>query len=88
MARRFFVKVFAPTRQALVGLQGFDLDLFAQTATETQGRCAIDGLVTLQELERLVDAGYQVLVEEEASRRARAHREVSGLDDFVESMEG
>lgn len=87
MGRRFFVKVYAPNRQALVGLQGFDLDLFAQTATETEGQCAIDGLMTLEEVERLVDAGYRVLVEEEASRRARAHHEVSGLDDFVESME-
>lgn len=87
MARRFFVKVMAPDRQALVALQGFDLDLFAPTATEAEGHCAIDGLITLHELERLVDAGYQVLVQEEASRRARAQHEVSGLDDFIASME-
>jgi hypothetical protein len=72
MADRFFVKVFAPTRAGLAQLQKFDLDLFQPTARADEREATIEGLLTMHDVEQLVRNGYRVLVEEEASKRARA----------------
>jgi hypothetical protein len=71
MADRFFVKVFASGKRELLQLQKFDFDLFQPTARVREGEAVIEGLLTLEEVERLVKSGYRVLVEEESSKRAR-----------------
>ena len=84
--KRYFVTVRAPSRQAMVDLAGFHLDLFqatAQTLEDSGG--AIQGLLTLDEIGRLVDAGYQVTVEAPDTARARAH-ETSTFADWLEGM--
>ena len=71
MADRFFVKVFASSKRELLQLQKFDLDLFQPTARFGEGAAVIEGLLTMEQVERLVKSGYRVLVEEESSKRAR-----------------
>jgi hypothetical protein len=69
---RYFVTVYAPGREALLALSQQDLDLFKPTAREADaGELRIDGLLTLEEIGRLVDAGYRVLVQTHAAHKAR-----------------
>jgi hypothetical protein len=83
MADRFFVKVFAAGKRQLLELQKFDVDLFQPTARATEAEAVIEGLLTMDEVERLVKAGYRVLVEEESSKRARA-RDVIELGHWLQ----
>jgi hypothetical protein len=85
--RRYFVTVVARTRQSLRDLSEEDLDLVQATAKEDEeGRCTIEGLLTIDEVERLVDVGYEVVVHEEASRRARAQTETIEFEQWREDM--
>jgi hypothetical protein len=69
---RYFVTVYAPGREALLALSQEELDLFKPTAKEADvGELRIDGLLTLEEIGRLVDAGYRVLVQAHEAHRAR-----------------
>ena len=85
--RRFFVKVLAPSRRALVDLQKFDFDLFQATARQSGEEYTIEGLLSLEEVERLVDAGYRVLVEEHESKRSRARVEVTDFGSWLQGMQ-
>jgi len=48
----------------------------------------IDGLLTLEEIERLVVDGYRVLINEDADRRARARTETIEFEEWLKGMEG
>ena len=88
MVRRFFVTVLAPSKHALVSLKEYNLDLFQVTAKVTeQNEFAIDGLLNLEEIGRLVEEGYRVLVNEESSKRARARTEVAEFQQWIRGME-
>ena len=64
MADRFFVTVFARDTEHLRRLfERGAMDLFA-TRRDERKRPAIDGLVTLADVGRLVEDGYEVLVTE------------------------
>jgi hypothetical protein len=62
-------------------LRALDLDLFKPTAREAvptapgdpgrAGEFTVEGLLTLEEIGRLVSAGYRVLVHEDAAQKAR-----------------
>lgn len=84
-ARRYFVTVHAATRQAMVDLASFHFDLFQATARAEGGGGAIGGLLTLDEVAALVDAGYRVTVEEPDLARSRA-RQTSTFADWLEGM--
>jgi hypothetical protein len=62
MAGRFFVSIRASDEQQFRRLFDYDLDLFASRKDE--GRFDVDGLITLEDVNRLVEDGYQVLVAE------------------------
>jgi hypothetical protein len=87
---RFFVTVFARDRAALRQLADFDLDLFQATARagdEGEGEePRIEGLLSLEEIGRLVEAGYRVAVEATESSRSRAAEQVVQAQDFLKSM--
>jgi hypothetical protein len=85
MQGRYFVTVQAPTGRAMIKLAEFELDLFQATARETADGGAIEGLLTLEEIGRVVDAGYQVTVEEPDSARSRSH-ETATFDEWLEGM--
>jgi hypothetical protein len=80
---RFFVRVFAANPLALRRLQKFDFDLFQPTARRTEDkRASIDGLLTMEQIEKLVLDGYQVLIEEEASKRAHGQKEIMTVEEW------
>ncbi|HEX2324178.1 MAG TPA: hypothetical protein VHQ00_02200 [Chloroflexota bacterium] len=78
---RSFVTVIAGGREGLLALRALDLDLFKPTAREAvptapgdpgrAGEFTVEGLLTLEEIGRLVSAGYRVLVHEDAAQKAR-----------------
>jgi hypothetical protein len=64
MADRFFVTVFARDAEHMRRLfEGRALDVFA-TRRDERKRPAVDGLMTLEDVGRLVEDGYEVLVAE------------------------
>jgi hypothetical protein len=82
--QRFFVKVYSPDRAAVRRLQSYDFDFFQPTVRETgDKRFQIEGLLNLKEIERLVLDGYQVLVEEESSKRARGPRRTIEFKEWL-----
>ena len=88
MDKKFFVTVIAESKRDLVNLREYDLDVFPQTSrVEEQKQFMIDGLLTMEEVSRLVEGGYRVLVKEEASKRARARREVVDFQEWINGIE-
>lgn len=84
--KRFFVEVRAQSPEAVRRLHAFGVDLFRTTAAEhPEDGFGIEGLLSLDEVGRLVEAGYPVLVSEESSRRAASLGDVS---DFAEWLAG
>ncbi len=88
MEQQFFVTIIAASRRALLDLREFDLDIFQPTVKVTEEKThTIEGLLTLEEIGRLVENGYRVLVEEGASKRSRARQETVELEDWLRKME-
>ena len=87
MQRRYFVTVHARSPQAMIELADFHFDLFQATARQHPDGGAIEGLLGLDEVGQLVDAGYQVVVEEPDVARSRAHQ-TSSFDEWLEGMGG
>jgi hypothetical protein len=84
--RRYFVTVRAPSHRALLSLHEYGLDLFQPTAAQTrEDEFTIEGLMTLDDVGRLVDDGYQVLVQDEMSKRVRA-RQTIDFDEWLKGM--
>lgn len=88
MVKKYFVTVIASSKRALLNLQKHDLDLFQPTSrTNDRKEFVIEGLLALEDVAKLVDGGYQVLVQEESSKRARAHRETVEFGQWIKQME-
>lgn len=86
MNKRYFATINAHDRESLLRLHEYDLDLVHGSArTRDREQPTIEALLTMEEVARLVEDGYRVLVEEEASKRARA-RQTVGLDRWLEEM--
>lgn len=91
MDPRYFARIFASDRRMLVRLGALDLDIVSHSAShavtaDAQEQIAVEALVTMEEVQKLVDAGYAVLVEENADRRARAATEISTFDEWLKGM--
>jgi hypothetical protein len=88
MTKRFFVTVIAPDNPTLIRLQEFDFDLFRPTARVNERKeFTIEGLLTLEQIGRLVEAGYRVVVEDESSKRERAKSGGIELEAWMKGME-
>jgi carboxypeptidase T len=88
MADRFFVTVISPTKAALVALGWYCFGLFPRTTEITaNNEFTTKGLLDLEEIGSLVNAGYHVLVEEHVSKRARARTEAVEYEDWLTRVE-
>ncbi len=84
---RYFSTIVARTRQALRDLAEQEVDVVQATARDAgDGRFTIEGLVTIEEVERLVEGGYEVTLHEEASKRARARTETVEFEQWLGDM--
>ena len=80
--QRFFVTITATDPARLREIGQFGLDLFSHRVREEGPE--LGGLVTLEDIGRLVEAGYRVLVHE-TDRPRRAHEYV-GLDEWRKDL--
>jgi hypothetical protein len=88
MATKYFVEVTAPTKQALINLQKLELDLFPPTAKSTdKNEFTIEGLVTSEDVNRLVQKGYKVLVKKESPTSTPAVSETASVSDWIGEAE-
>ena len=88
MDQRFFCTIFAQDRKHLIGLSKLDVDVFQPTARITEKQeYVIEGLLTLEQVASLVDNGYRVLVEEDASKRARAAEIMTSAETWIKEIE-
>lgn len=85
MAKRYFVTIDAKTDQAWDDLGETDLDLLHPTGAKRRRGGRIQALVTMAEVESLVDEGYEVMVQESAAKRSRA-RETVGFQEWLETL--
>lgn len=88
---RYFVVIFARDAGMLRALQRFELDVFPPTSKRTDRDkdypYSIDGLLTLAEVETVVKAGYRVLIEDPAAKRARGAESVKEFPEWLEEMQ-
>ena len=86
---RYFVEIIAQSKQALVGLQKLELDLFQPTskAKVDENKFTIEGLITLDDVGRLVEKGYKVLVKKQSTPESPATLETTSFRDWVGTTE-
>jgi hypothetical protein len=88
MERLFFCIIFAQDQKHLIALNRQGVDVFQPTARITdQKEYVIEGLLTLEDVVKLVDNGYRVLVEEDASKRARATEFITTAEEWIKEFE-
>jgi|GEM_PF-4510547 len=85
MADRFFVTISARDEQQFRRLLDYDLDLFA--SRQADEAYAVDGLIGLDEVQRLVEDGYQVLVAESEAPKVERGRPARA-DEWLRLVEG
>jgi hypothetical protein len=86
--KRFFVTILAPDRAAFLRLDQYDFDLIHGTARmRNRAEPTIEALLTLEQVGRLVEDGYRVVVEEKASKRARARTQRVDFAQWLKGME-
>jgi carboxypeptidase T len=89
MVTRYFVEIAAPSKQALIGLQKLELDLFQPTskANVDENKFTIEGLITLEDVGKLVEKGYSVLVKKQSTPESPAILESTSFRDWVGTAE-
>jgi hypothetical protein len=102
MSQRYFAVILAPSKQALAKLQAYDLDLFHSTAGALAALTAavpppaeegahdeysIEGLMTLEEIGRLVDDGYKVTIHASGTKPTPAQTETVDFEQWRSELE-
>lgn len=82
--RRFFVRITVRDSRQLPALMSMDLDLFGERADE-EGR-QIDGFVTLEDVEKLVDAGFILLIWDAPPESRREQPNTIGFEEWRREM--
>jgi len=89
MGKRFFVAIVTQDKQKLRRLKHYDYDLFRESLKSSNKKeFTIEGLLTLKQVERLVENGYKIIINEEASKRARGRLQAIGFKTWLKGMEG
>ncbi len=83
--RRYFITVHTADPRVLRRLADFNLDLFQATARTREDGASIEGLVSMADVARLVDAGYRVTIEADERSRMRA-TETAGLREWLTEL--
>jgi hypothetical protein len=88
MENRYFVTIVADSREAMLKLRDYDLDLFRQTSRVTERqRYTIDGLLAAEEVEQLVQDGYSVNMQKQAMPKTTAQTEIVSFEEWLEMVE-
>jgi hypothetical protein len=88
---RYFVTVYARSKDDLRKLQKHGFDLFAQTARQDAKKkdfgFSIEGLLATGEIETLIKEGYRVLVEDTMEARTQAALGTLEFDDWLANQQ-
>ena len=88
MTNRYFVEIFSPNKQQLLSLQKFELDLFQSTVkTLETNEFSIEGLITLDDVNKLVAKGYKVVVKKQSPSTSPAVSEIMSFSDSIQPTE-
>lgn len=88
MKNKFFVTITASDRGKFFTLHDFDIDLLISTSKIKDRKSpAIDAIVTQEEIEKLVKAGFSVKVKEEASKRQFKEKMTDNFKDWIKDMQ-
>lgn len=88
MDPRFFCTIYAQDHKHLIALNRQEVDVFQPTVRiNEQKQYVIEGLLTLEEIAKLVNNGYRVLVEEDASKRTRATEFITSAEEWIKEFE-
>ena len=86
MVTKYFVEVIASNKQQLINLQKFELDLFQPTAKSIDAKeFKIDGLISLDDINKLVENGYKVFIKNESMKKTPAVQETTSFQDWSET---
>jgi murein tripeptide amidase MpaA len=86
MVTKYFVEVIASNKQQLINLQKFELDLFQPTAKSINDKeFKIDGLISLDDINKLVENGYKVVVKNESTKKTPAVQETTSFQEWSET---
>ena len=89
MVTRYFVQIEARSKQALIVLQKLELDLFQPTTKdkEDENKFTTEGLITLEDVGKLVEKEYKVLVKKPSLPETPATLETTSFRDWVGTTE-
>jgi carboxypeptidase T len=90
MTKRYFVEILAEDNLKLRRLQKMDLDVFqpsAKSLNNEKKEVSIEGLVTIEEINQLIQNGYKVLIKKEAPSQTPAVEEMVSFQDWKKSAE-
>ncbi|MGE0642252.1 MAG: hypothetical protein AB7P24_01145 [Nitrospira sp.] len=86
----YFVIIYATDPDSLRALQKFELDVFPQTSKRNSSReeyqYSIDGLLTIEQVEKIVRSGYRVEILDPAEKRMRAADNITEFPQWLEGM--
>ena len=86
MVTKYFVEVIASNKQQLINLQKFELDLFQPTAKSIDDKeFKIDGLISSDEINKLVENGYKVVIKKESMKKTPAVQETTSFQEWSET---
>ena len=86
MVTKYFVEVIASNKQQLINLQKFELDLFQPTAKSINDKeFKIDGLISLDDINKLVENGYKVVIKNESTKKTPAVQETTSFQEWSET---
>src|SRR5215207_4026955 len=86
MVTKYFVEVIASNKQQLINLQKFELDLFQPTAKSIDDKeFKIDGLISLDDINKLVENGYKVVIKNESMKKTPAVQETTSFQEWSET---
>ena len=86
MVTKYFVEVIASNKQQLINLQKFELDLFQPTAKSIGAKeFKIDGLISLDDINKLVENGYKVVIKSESMKKTPAVQETTSFQEWSET---
>ena len=84
MVTKYFVEVIASNKQLLINLQKFELDLFQSTAKSINDdkEFKIDGLISLDDINNLVEKGYKVVIKSESMKKTPAVQQTTSFQEW------
>src|SRR4051812_503429 len=82
--RKFASTIYGSDRKMILKLSEFDLDISRGTTRATANQnFSVEGFLTLSQIEKIIDKGYQVLLKEDATNIFKAPDQVTTFSQWI-----